>query len=173
METQSSSLSPTSGDSSVKEDAMPICLNQRCVASALLAVVIWALLAGCGGDAERTRWEKAGHVVDTDVIESYQGESHCDWDKVTFLRVGWPLGTESDDTSHMYVRDPHGVLADKTLAKYDADASLPEAAEDTGYSSEDGELWLVPDDKNPVAYLVSDDKHVEAWPRTQHLLGCD
>lgn len=82
-------------------------------------------------------------------IESYQGESHCDWDKVTFLRVGWPLGTESDDTSHMYVRDPHGVLADKTLAKYGADASLPEAAEDTGYSSEDGELWLVPDDKTP------------------------
>jgi hypothetical protein len=52
------------------------------------------------------------------------------------------------------------------------DAALPENAEFTGFSSETGELWFVPGDQEPCAYVVSDD-HVEAWPRTNQVLGCD
>lgn len=143
----------------------------RHLALLLLAAVLM-VVAGCGGSDEPTTWEKDGRAVGASVIESYRGDDHCGWDEVTFLAVGWPLGTASDGTSRQYVRDPDGVVADKTLAEYQPSASLPDDAEDTGYSGEIGELWLVPENPD-LAYIVSGEDDVEAWPRTRQLLGCD
>ena len=73
-----------------------------------------------------------------------------------------------------YVRDPEQELADQTVTDFEPAAELPSAAAFTGYSSDDGELWLDPARQDQVAYVVSEDGgDVEAWPRTETLIGCD
>jgi hypothetical protein len=60
-------------------------------------------------------------------------------------------------------------MADWVAHPFDPDAKLPADAADTGYRSEAGELWVVPDGD---AYLVAPDR-TERWPRsTDQQLGC-
>jgi hypothetical protein len=140
----------------------------------LPALTCLVLAAGCGDDDQVQVWTKDCTAQDTSVIESYRGSSHCDYEDVTFLHVGWPLGSTIDDEARMYVRDPDDVLADQTVTGYEPEAELPDAARATGYSSSVGELWLSNQDQDTVAYLVSDDgDQVEAWPRTRTIVGCD
>ena len=139
----------------------------------LLVMAVWLVSAACGSDEESTAWSRDGQPADTDVIESYRGSGHCDYEDVTFLRVSWPLGTTGGQP-RMYVRDPHGVLDEQTVAGFQPDAKLPEQALSSGYSSPVGELWFAAADEDTVAYVVSDGgDRVEAWPRTKSLIGCD
>ena len=149
--------------------------RKRAITGAMVLAVL-SLVGACDhGGGSPTGWELSGQDVDLDVIHSYQGEEHCDWQDVTFLQVAWPLGTSgAQGKARMYVRDPERVLAEQSLAEFQSDARLPEDAEFTGYSSEVGELWLAPGDQDTVAYVVTKDgEHVEAWPRTRSLMGCD
>jgi hypothetical protein len=143
-------------------------------ARVLVVVATWLVSTGCGADDdEPTAWDLAGQQADTDVIESYRGSDHCDYEDVTFLRVTWPLG-ETDGRPRMYVRDPEGVLDGQTVAGFQPDAELPDEARSSGYSSPVGELWFARADEDTVAYVVSSGSdQVEAWPRTTSLIGCD
>ena len=139
----------------------------------LPVVAILVVSAGCGSDDEPTVWDRDGQPADTDVIESYRGSDHCDYEDVTFLRVNWPLGA-GDGQPRMYVRDPEGVLDEQTVAGFQPDAELPDAARASGFSSTLGELWFARADEDTVAYVVSNGGDpVEAWPRTTSLIGCD
>lgn len=145
---------------------------------AISGAILFALLStgACGdGDESPSVWEHAGRDVDTNVIQSYQGADHCGWQDVIFLDVGWPLGTAGvHGKGRMYVRDPERVLVDQWVDEFQQNARLPEDADFTGYSGDVGELWLSPGDEDSVVYIVSEDRqNVEAWPRTESLIGCD
>ena len=139
-----------------------------------LALALLLVLGACGADPARYRWQLDGEQVDQERMYAHQGEEHCDWEDVTFLRLDWPLDDPAPDQRRLYVWDPKDVLGDRTLAGSTDDADLPDDAESTGYSSELGELWLAPSDQDTVAYLVSEDgDEVEAWARTDRIIGCD
>lgn len=105
-------------------------------------------------------WTENGRRVPTTVLNSRRGPEHCDWGSVTFL-------TLKGDT---FIKDPRGVLSSEGLeSAFDADASLPENATDTGYMLDRQRLWLAPD--RTAAYLVSDRK-VERWPAAAEAIGC-
>ena len=142
----------------------------------LVAISLGAITAvhGCGnGDPYLTVRDPDGDPVSTGVVTMYHGPHHCGWGDVTFLHLGWPVGHEIARDARMYVRDPDGILAGRTVATYVDDAPLPQKARFTGYTSDVGQVWLADDEE--VAYLVSDEdgKQVEAWPRTKTVLGCD
>ena len=143
--------------------------GRRATTAALLLVLS---PTACSEDAGPTVWERDGEPVDTGLVESHRGEEHCGHDGVTVLRVAWPLG-HSGGRPRTYVRDPDGVLADSTESSFQDDAGLSASARSSGYSSEVGELWFDAVDRDRVAYVVTPDGDVEAWPRTTGLLGCD
>jgi hypothetical protein len=107
-----------------------------------------------------TIWtDVAGNRVSTETIRSTGGPGHCGWDSAIWLHVDGAL----------YFRDPEGVMAEWTATPFEADASLPSTATDTGYRSGEIALWL---DPGGDAYLVRLDV-VERWPRsTDPLIGC-
>lgn len=141
----------------------------------LAPVVALALVLGaCGGDPARYRWQQDGQQVDEELIYAHRGEEHCDWEDVTFLYLDWPVDEIAPEGRRLYVWDPEGILDDVTWVGSTDDADLPDDARSTGYSSDLGELWLAPSDQDVVAYLVSEDgDEVEAWARTDRIIGCD
>jgi hypothetical protein len=102
-------------------------------------------------------WEDAdGHRVPTTEIVSFAGAEHCDWQDITFLMLG------GERKGRQFLRDATGELAHLTRTTYDASATLPDDARDTGYQRDGRELWVASD----AAYLVelSDRSDVERWP---------
>ena len=112
-------------------------------------------------------WEDAaGRRVPTSTIESFDGAEHCDWQDVTFIRLG------PDRTDPEFVRDPALKLTDSLTGTFDPAGELPPTADDTGLHRAGRELWLAPD--RDRAYLVSiDDRDdVEVWPSSTDRIGC-
>jgi hypothetical protein len=135
-----------------------------------LAVVVVLLSAACT-PVIGSRWDgpwtdRRGREVREDVISTYEGAEHCEWDSAVFLHVGWPLGRAARDASEarQYIRDPEGLFEDEVRLPFDDDAALPRHAEYTGYHLGDVELWLSPTDAAKAVYLV-DDGDVERWTR--------
>ena len=118
-------------------------------------------------DAGVEVWERPdGTKVPTTTLSSFEGAEHCDWQSVTFLT----FGEYGEGLS--FARDPDGTLSDLTFTPYDADASLPQDAVDSGYEREGRHLWLAKDDT--AAYLVSldDPTDVELWPGLKEAAWC-
>ncbi len=90
--------------------------------------------------------------MSTATVLSFQGAEHCDWQDITFLRLGF-------DRDHQYVRDVDREFGDLLAGTYDDRASLPPDARDLGYTRDGRELWLV---EGSAAYLVRVD---DANPR--------
>ena len=113
-------------------------------------------------------WEDAsGRRVPVTRIVSYRGSEHCDWQDLTFLYTG------SERHGPQYVRDVHGELAEWLTTTYDADATMPVTASDTGLRRDGHQLWL--DDSPKAAYVVSidDPTDVERWPAAaKDPIGC-
>jgi hypothetical protein len=117
---------------------------------------------------------KDGFGVDTQVLEAAAGPSHCGWDSVTFLNIGWPLGTSAITAaqSRLYVRDPNGILGGQSLTgAWARNPSLPADARDTGYRYGALKLYLAPSNEDANAYLIAP-ADSERWPRSQPLLAC-
>lgn len=111
-------------------------------------------------DHNNSVWSKAtGERALTSTILSLQGAEHCGWETVTFLVF----------KGRQYVRDPNDAFAVPTVQPYDANATLPATATDTGYRKDGRELWLSAD--REVAYLVDADE-TEAWPATVEQTWC-
>jgi hypothetical protein len=102
---------------------------------------------------------------------------HCEWQSVTFLDVGWPLGTTiaiapDQPPWREFVRDPENVLNGSGLPDaLDLEAVLPQGSKATGYRSGDVELWLGPDGGEESVYLKGS-SWVERWPRAPQPIGC-
>lgn len=154
-----------------------------------LAVVVAALaLSGCGGspDVQRVealengvgweqRWQDAdGESVPADVVTTYRGAEHCEWQSTVFLLLGWPLGIPAPNASRarMYVRDAKGKFEHHLRGRFDDDAQLGRDARDTGYRL-DGrlELWISEGNRQHAVYIV-DGERVERWPRAKRHIAC-
>ncbi|MET1059042.1 MAG: hypothetical protein ABWX84_05570 [Nocardioides sp.] len=110
-------------------------------------------------------WEdRDGTLVPTTEVTSYAGPEHCDWQDITFLRLGGEV------KGRQFLRDVDGELAEQTRSTYDGSATLPDAARDTGFHREGRELWVTRD----AAYLVdlSDPGDVERWPEAEEPILC-
>ena len=106
-----------------------------------------------------TIWtDSSGSRVPTTVIFSAPGPGHCMWESATFLMLG----------KVTYLRDPEGLSGYWTKPRFDSTATLPPNAQDSGYRSGGGALWIVP---GGDAYLVYID-HGERWPRLDPSVGC-
>jgi hypothetical protein len=113
-------------------------------------------------------WTKDGHSVASADLEASAGPSHCGWDSLTFLYIGWPLGTHSISAApeREYIRDPRRTLHTQTLAgTWARNPTLPADARDTGYRYDVLKLYLAPSDENSYAYLVAP-ADSERWPRS-------
>ncbi len=138
----------------------------------LLSAVLIGTGAGCGADEEaEIAWTNDDVSVEGRVT-SYQGLSFCDQESVTILGMEWPLtSTAPPQNLRTYVRDTEGVFAAISKSRFGADVTIPAIATDTGFSSRYGNLWI-DQDMARVVYVRGKDR-VEAWPRTDHVVGCD
>lgn len=110
--------------------------------------------------------DAAGRRVPTSVLVSRAGPEHCDWQRMTFLRVdGGDL-----DGGRTYVSQPEAWLYPDWLTEPYVDAQpLPADARDTGYERGGDHLWTSADRKR--AY-VGTAASVQSWPGTVKPLGC-
>jgi hypothetical protein len=96
-------------------------------------------------------------------ISVFAGASHCGWEDLRFLAVGWPVGSVIDPwTAGRYVRDPAGELTD---GGFRADAELPDDAVSTGITNGRATIWTS-DSIGRRAIFLAVDGRVERWPRT-------
>ncbi len=111
------------------------------------------------------------------VLVVFPGADHCQWGSASFMHVGWPIGTISNDLGgwRQYVRDPDGLFDDGALhAGYLSDAELPADAADTGYHRGPWQLWVSPSEAEDVIYVVNDETGVvERWGRSTQPILCD
>ncbi|MBE1605294.1 hypothetical protein [Actinopolymorpha pittospori] len=117
-------------------------------------------------------WTNGDRQVDTTELNTVAGPEHCHWDSAVLLYIGWPLGTvaSSITQARLYVRDPEGVFPRELRKGLRQDAALPADARDTGYRSDDLQLWLAPSDPDAVYLRV--DRDVERWPRANAGIVC-
>lgn len=114
-----------------------------------------------------------GRTAPENVIVSYRGPEHCDWQSAVFLSVGWPLGTARPTSTgtRLYVRDAEGLFPELLLSSFEDDAELPRAARFTGYRRHGAELWISSTDVDRRVYVVRGDD-VESWPRAARVFAC-
>ena len=117
-------------------------------------------------------------------VSASLGPDHCEWQSAVILTVVWPPGSEYDpdsdgDAWRQYVRDPRGVLPmgdpednPQPHGRLDTDTKLPAGAGNSGFHTDNSELWFGPDDGDEWAYLVTSDA-TERWPRLDPPIGCD
>jgi hypothetical protein len=111
------------------------------------------------------------------VINVYEGADHCQWESVTFMNIGWPVGTLSNARGdwRQYVRDPNGLFDDSALhVGYLSDTSLPSDATDTGYHRGPWHLWVSPAQADDAVFVVNTDTGaIERWGRATPPILCD
>jgi hypothetical protein len=119
-------------------------------------------------------WTLGDRTVDSTTLEAIAGPSHCGWDSVTFLFVGWPIGTDAINASHgrQYIRDTRGTLQGPTqVGTWAKNPQIPPDARDTGYRYGAVKLYLAPSDQDVYAYLIAP-ADSERWPRSDPMLLC-
>jgi hypothetical protein len=111
------------------------------------------------------------------VLFVFRGAEHCQWQSVTFMHIGWPVGTVSNsvDQWRQYVRDPLGRFDDGALhVGYLGDTSLPSDATDTGYHRGPWRLWVSSSQADEAVFVVNSDTGVvERWGRSSKPILCD
>jgi hypothetical protein len=91
---------------------------------------------------------------------------------VTFLDVsasvvGKPVRPHIEE----YVRDPHGLLRNRLLDRFDPAAALPAHSVYSGVYRGPWQLWFNPRTADRAIYLIGPNV-VERWPRAKHLILC-
>ena len=113
-------------------------------------------------------WSDAdGEPVPTTEVVSFTGAEHCDWDGITFVRVGY--GSDIDRKFDEYLSDDPGF--DLATAP-DPSTTLPGDAEDTGWRRDGRELWVAEDPRAAYLVDVDDPRDVELWPAATGPVGC-
>jgi Immunoglobulin-like domain of bacterial spore germination len=110
------------------------------------------------------------------VLNVYRGAAHCQWKSVTFMNIGWPVGTLSNAQGdwRQYVRDPRGLFDDGALhVGYLSETALPSDATDTGYHRGPWRLWISPSQAEDAVFVVNADTGaVERWGRAASPILC-
>jgi hypothetical protein len=108
-------------------------------------------------------------------VRVYQGDEHCEWERVTFMEVAWPPGSITTPPSDVrqFVRDPHGVLDHPATLRGDftRDVEAPSGAEPTGVRTARAEIWVAPSNENGL-YIRHSDGTFDLWPRADPQIGC-
>ncbi len=118
-------------------------------------------------------WTIGDRSVDSTVLEAIAGPSHCGWDSVTLLFIGWPIGIAATNGSQgrQYVRDLHGALQGPIHGTWARNPEIPSDARDTGYRYGAVKLYLASSDEDVYAYLIAP-ADSERWPRSDPMLLC-
>jgi hypothetical protein len=112
------------------------------------------------------------------VMHVTEGPDHCGWTSVTFMNLGWPLGTQTEPPGdfRQYVRDPDGLLSSALRTPFGSDGDLPADVAPSGFSRGDWELWTSPSDVADAVYVVNGDPRAggtwERWPRAIDIIAC-
>jgi hypothetical protein len=102
-----------------------------------------------------------GRLARSDMIRSTRGPGHCGADSATWLRFA----------GQTWFRDPMGVMAGQSVVPFDHDVALPEDAVNTGFHTEDLQLFTVP--AGDAAYVQTASGRVERWGRSRDPdIGC-
>lgn len=121
------------------------------------------------------RWTDAkGCWLRGDVLATLAGPPECGWEDTEAILMGETLGDPwfPDKPSRQYLRDPKGERGDAAVAKaYDASATLPANATDTGFRRGKAQLWVVAGDQSAVWLKIG--AKVEKWPRWNDPKPCD
>lgn len=126
-----------------------------------LSVVVLAGGAACGGGGPQALQDANGKSVPHDVARIRRGDSHCDWESVTIVRLG----------QRQYIADPKKKIRPvQYVGEYAAAAPLPADAVDTGYRS--GKLQVFEATDNKFAYLVNG-ATAQRLPAAVPGFGCD
>lgn len=145
----------------------PLLVGICFVVLVVVGIVVFKALTG-------PSWTLNGHQVPASVVDTQAGPAHCGWGSVTFLTLGWPLGThaQSGAQSRQYIRDPNGVIPTTGLrSRFGLNAELPPDARPTGYQDGNTKLYLAPSDEGNVVYLVNGTS-IERWPRSDPMTLC-
>lgn len=97
----------------------------------------------------------------TTEITGIYGDRHCETQNVQFLGL---------DDSKFAMDQKHQMPSDAVTGSFEAAATLPQDATDSGFRSGSKELWQVPDDS---AIYVVDSETTERWPAVVPTYGCD
>jgi peptide/nickel transport system permease protein len=118
-------------------------------------------------------WTRDGRAVGPEELSTIAGPSHCGWQSVTFLTIGWPVPTVSKSSAQarQYVRDARGVLRGPLSDRLELYAKLPSDARPSGYVYKDVAVYLNPFDQDEAIYLVSP-SGTERWPRSDPMTLC-
>lgn len=129
-------------------------------------------LIGGWRDAEgRPLPDKTDRTTNFDlVVHTTAGSSHCQWDRLIFLTIAWPVGTTrsggSRDTTasdrRTYVRDPKGVLADYYRSEGFAAVDAPPSGALATEFQREGNTFAI--DRDGAAYVRRKDGSTEPWP---------
>lgn len=82
----------------------------------------------------------------------------CGRGKAAILHIGRPLGATLDRLVRWeYVRDPaNEFLAEQWItAPYDADATMPDDAADSGWTNGNSDLWISPSELDRAVYVAA------------------
>lgn len=120
-----------------------------------------------------------GTVADTrNAVNLIAGADHCDWGRVSFLHVPWPLDVEVRDSRDVrqFAWDPTGQLEELGITRDREVPEVPADAAATGFRTAHQQLW-VGADADKFAYLVGDDDVVRRLERPvvrpAGVLACD
>jgi hypothetical protein len=116
--------------------------------------------------------DASGSRVPVTTVMSFPGPEHCDWQDITFLRLGEDPRGVAPDRVEEYLRDTTGELGRFLDGKFSNHARLPDDAKDTGWRHDGRELWLVPDKSAAFLVSVGDRSDVERWPASTEPIGC-
>ncbi len=119
-------------------------------------------------------WTRNGQAVPPEELGTSAGPQHCDLKSVTFLTIGWPLGTRSAsaDQARQYIRDPGGAIRSGNLkGTLTLRATLPTDARPTGYRYGSIQIIKSPSDEDRAIYVVGPDV-AERWPRSNPVTLC-
>jgi hypothetical protein len=116
-------------------------------------------------------WFDGGRQLPSSVIDAAAGPAQCGLQSVTFLTLGWPLGTHAQFSTEarQYVRDPRNVVGFRS--RLDVHSKLPPDARSTGFRDGEAELYTAPSDVDRAVYIVVGNT-VERWPRSDPMTVC-
>ena len=111
--------------------------------------------------------DASGAPVPTSRVMSVHGADRCDWQDVTFVVLN-----RDADKPLMLVADPSRHFSKQLMNTYEAHATLPTDARDSGWRRGGFSLWTQP--FGDAAYLVNlaDPSDVQRWPRARFVITC-
>ncbi|MEK6721523.1 MAG: hypothetical protein AABZ33_12780 [Chloroflexota bacterium] len=113
-----------------------------------------------GRTSDNAPWFDATGVP-TSTVRTSTGPGHCGWESTVWLWMG----------DQLFLRDPLGIFAGKTIGRYREETQLPQDAVQTGYRNLRWHLYRSAD--QDTLLMLTPTGGVEVWPRSSDpFIGC-